>query len=155
MIIDEVSSSNTSSDTSSRSTMTESVHGGGNSLLLLNSEQLTRSTVNVLTYFEPRHLHWKSLHFYRIQVLSHIIYASKINSWVNTYDVILWWFSPSLFNWPTLSQVLIWSDFSYKNSIRGPIDIFIMARIIKSSVFSTYLSSSTPFVHRFETVNVT
>lgn len=41
MTIDEVSSSNTSSDTSSRSTWTESVHGGGNSLSLLNSEQLS------------------------------------------------------------------------------------------------------------------
>ena len=89
---------------------------------------------------------------YRIPVLDHAIHTSKSNSWFNTYDFILRWFPRIIFNWPILSQVLIWSNFSYKISIWGPICIFIMARI-KSSVFSTYISS-TPLIHRFEKVTI-
>jgi hypothetical protein len=86
---------------------------------------------------------------YRIPVLNHTIHAFKFNSWFNTYDFFIWWFSPSIFNWTTLSKVLILSNITYKISVRRPIDIFVMARIIKSPVFSTHLTTSTPLILRF------
>jgi hypothetical protein len=91
---------------------------------------------------------------YRIPVLNHTIHASTINSWFNTYDSVIWWFPPSIFNWTTLSEVLIWSNITYKISVRRQINIFDMARIIKSSVFSTHLTPSTLLILRFETSNL-
>lgn len=107
--------------------------------------QCMKSILSIATYIES---------IYRIPVLDRTVHTSKTNSWFNTYGFILWWFPPSIFNWPILSQVLIWSNFSYKISIWEPINIFVMARIIKSSVFSTYLSSSTPLSHRFKKVAI-
>jgi hypothetical protein len=89
---------------------------------------------------------------YRIPVLNHTIHVSTINSWFNTYDSVIWWSPLSIFNWTTLSEVLIWSNITYKISVRRQINIFIMARI-KSSIFSTHLTPSTPLILRFETSN--
>ena len=106
--------------------------------------QYMNSILNITTYTGS---------IYRIPVLDHAIHTPKSNSWFHAYDFIHWWFTQIIFNWPILSQVLIWSNFSYKISIWGPICIFVMARI-KSSVFSTHISSSTPLIHRFEKVTI-